>query len=69
MMKVAGVVIDSWKLGIFEKHLKEAKYTYTVHPGIAKDTLTLKVEYEWVSELKPVVEAANKECANVGKSR
>lgn len=68
-MKVAGVIIDSWKLGIFEKHLKEAGYTYTTHPGIAKDTLILKVEYAWASELKPVVDAANKECANVGKQR
>jgi len=23
------------------------------------------VQYEWVSDLKPIIEAANKECANV----
>jgi len=63
-MKTAGVVIDDWKLQIFKKHLDAAGYAYTEHPGITEDTLTLRVKYEWVAELKPIIEAANKECAN-----
>lgn len=63
MSKVAGVVIDSWKLAIFKKHLDAAGYQYTEHPGITSDTLVLRVKYEWVAELKPIVEAANAECA------
>lgn len=63
-MKTAGVAIDDWKLPIFKKHLDAAGYTYTEHPGLTQDTLTLVVEYEWVAELKPIIEAANKECSN-----
>ena len=63
-MKTAGVAIDDWNLPIFKKHLDAAGYTYTEHPGLTQDTLTLVVEYEWVAELKPIIEAANKECRN-----
>lgn len=63
-MKTAGVVIDAWKLPIFKKHLDAAKRVYTEHPGLTKDTLMLKVEYEWVAHLKPIIEVANLECAN-----
>ncbi len=61
-MKTAAVVLDSWKLGIFKRHLDEAGFNYTEKPGITNDTLTLQVEYEWVSQLQPVIESANKEC-------
>lgn len=61
-MKTAGVVIDSWKLPIFKKHLDAAGYAYTEHPGITQSTLTLRVSYEWLRDLQPIVEAANKEC-------
>ena len=63
-MKTAGVVIDSWKLPIFRRHLTAAGYTFTEHQGITVDTLTLQVQYLWVAELKPIIEAAQKECAN-----
>lgn len=62
-MKKAGVVIDAWKLAIFKKHLDAAGYKYTQGPGVTADTLNLYVEYEWVSELKPIIEAAQAECA------
>lgn len=60
-MKTAGVVIDAYKLPVFKKHLDAAGFKYTQHPGITPDSLTLKVEYEWVADLKPIIEAANKE--------
>lgn len=63
-MDIAGVVIDDWKLPVFKKHLDAAGYTYTEHPGVTSDTLTLRVRYKWVAELKPIIEAANKECSN-----
>ena len=62
-MKIAGVVLDSWKLSIFKKHLDGAGYSYTEHPGITKSTLILKVKCKWISELQPIIEAANEECA------
>lgn len=66
-MKIAGVVIDDWKLPIFKKHLDKAEYVYTVHPGLTDDTLILKVLYVWVDALKPILKAADQECANLKK--
>ncbi len=62
--KTAAVAIDTWKLPTFKRHLDAAGYSYTKHPGITEDTLTLKVKYEWLADLKPIIEAANAECAN-----
>jgi hypothetical protein len=63
---IAGVVIDAWKLPIFKRYLDEAGYTYTEHPGITPDTLTLKVTYVWVHKLHQIVKLANDECAAKG---
>lgn len=60
-MKTAGVIIDSWKLSIFKKYLDAANFSYTENHGI-DNTIVLKVEYKCVSELQPVVEAAEKKC-------
>jgi hypothetical protein len=62
-MKTAAVVIDNWKLPIFVKHLDKAGYSYTVHPKTVTKITVLRVQYEWVSEIQPIIEAANKECS------
>lgn len=62
-MKTAGVCIDAWKLPVFKRHLDEAGFEYEELPGIVAGTLTLKVKYEWVADLQPVIAKANKECA------
>jgi len=67
-MKTAAVVIDDWKLPIFKRHLDAASRTYTEGVGITADTLLLQVQYEWVADLKPIIEAANKECANAKRT-
>ncbi|MHB1230245.1 MAG: hypothetical protein ACYCY3_08050 [Halothiobacillus sp.] len=67
-MKTAAVVIDNWKLPIFKRHLDAAARTYTEYPGVTKNTLTLQVKYEWVADLKPIIEAANMECANAKRT-
>lgn len=63
-MKTAAVVIEDWKLPIFKRHLDAAKYVYTQHTGPTQGLLTLKVEFNWVSELQPVIEAAVLECSH-----
>lgn len=63
MMK-AGIVIDSWKLDIFKRHLEAAKYKYEQKPGIVAGTLTLMVVADSAAALKPIVEAAQQECAS-----
>lgn len=62
-MKKAAVVIDSWKLSIFKKHLDEGGFEYSQHPGITPETITLNVLTETVSRLQPFVQAATNEAA------
>lgn len=65
---IAGIAIDAWKLTIFRKHLSAAGCTFTEHPGLTANTLLLKVTYESVAVLEPVVRAANTECAERDRS-
>lgn len=65
MSKTAGVVLDEWKLPIFKKHLDAAGYKYDEPVPFTAGTLVLKVHYEWVHELKPIIEAAQRECADL----
>lgn len=59
----AGIVIDDWKLPIFDRHLSESGYVYEKHPGVTAGTLTLTVETEDAKALAVVVRAANTEAA------
>ena len=64
MSKKAAVVVDDWKIPIFKKHLDAAGFKYEPAVSFTANTSILKVYYEWVHELKPVVEAAMLECAS-----
>lgn len=61
--KRAAVVLDTWKLPIFKKHLDAAGYKYDEPVPFTAGTLLLKVHYEWVHQLQPIVGAAQRECA------
>ncbi len=61
----AGIGIDDWKLGIFERKLAAAGYAFTKGPGVTDDTLLLKVETDDLKALEIVVRAANTEAANI----
>jgi hypothetical protein len=62
-------MLDDWKLPVFKKHLDAAGYKYEEPVPFTDGTLTLKVHYEWVHELQPIIEAAQRECAkSKGKS-
>lgn len=63
MSKTAAVVLDDWKLPIFKKHLDLAGYKYDGPIPFTHGTRILKVSYEWVHELQPIIEAAQRECA------
>lgn len=65
---IAGVVLDSWKLPIFKKHLDTAGYTYTEHPGLTPDSTLLKVTCDYAYQLMPIVKAAAYEAAKEKKS-
>lgn len=62
----AGIIIDSWKLGIFERHLKQGGYTWEQLPGIVPKTISLFVQSENMRALGVVVQAANDEAALTG---
>ncbi len=63
MTKKAAVVVDDWKLPVFRRHLDEAGYTYDGPipwtPGIS----VLQVRYACVRDVQPIIEAAQRECA------
>jgi len=65
-MKI-GIVLDAWKLTIFDRRLTKAGYTFKKLPGITADTLLLTVETDDKDGLHKVVTAANTEAARVGK--
>lgn len=60
--KTAAGGMDDWKLPIFKKHLDAAGYTYEKPVPFTAGTLILKVHYEWVHQLQPILEAAQQEC-------
>lgn len=62
-MKIAAVVLDDWKLPIFTTVLDRGKFKYTQHPGIIKNTITLRVETDFIARLQPFIEEANAKAA------
>lgn len=61
-MKKAAIVMDEWKLSIFNQHLTNAGYKYVKFPGPVKGTLTLNVETNNVDHLTEVIEEAVQAC-------
>lgn len=62
-MKSIGIVIDDWKLKIFQKHLDAAGLTFE-QKELMKGTLLLTIKIESKELLWPIVTAAMKECRN-----
>lgn len=62
----AAIVIDSWKLPIFKKHLTQANFIYTQSPGLTANTLTLTVKTARELTLADIVRSANAEAAHNG---
>lgn len=59
----AAIVIDPWKLKIFERRLKAGGFEWGQHDGPIKNTILLTVETDETEKLARVVKAANDECA------
>lgn len=58
----AAICIDDWKLSIFDKHLREAGFSYENKGHLVSGALILHVEAESANQLRPVVVAAEREC-------
>lgn len=65
--KTAGVIIDAWKLPIFERHLTQNGYTFKNKGKLVDDTLVLHVYTTNTVALERVIRAANDECRKTGK--
>lgn len=61
----AGIMIDSYKFTIFQRHLTEAGYQFQICKGLTEDTILLKVETDYPKQLESVIEKANDECARM----
>jgi len=59
----AGIAIDAWKLEIFERHLKQAGYSWVNAGPLVEGTTLLTVSTENATALAGVVQAANDEAA------
>ena len=59
--RLAGIVIEPWKLSIFKKHLRVAGLTFTQTKGPVPGTILLTVRCESPIAIKPIIEAAHKE--------
>lgn len=68
-MQKAGIAIDDWKLPIFERHLKQAGYSFKNHGLLTTGTLLLRVDTINLVALGVVVKAANTEAAMTGAPR
>jgi hypothetical protein len=68
-LKKAGVIIDRWKLPIFERRFKDAGFTYENKGEIAADVLSLMVEVPdgTAQRLAQVILAAQTEAARTKK--
>lgn len=63
-MDTAAVVIDTWKLSIFESHLKDNGFAFTVVGNLTEDSLVIKVSYIDIELLKPVIAKAVAACTD-----
>ena len=66
-VKKAGIVIDPWKLPIFDRHLKQSGYAYENAGLMDAGALVLRVDTTNLQALGEVVKAANAEAAQTGK--
>lgn len=62
-MQKAVIVIDAWKLSIFERHLAQSGYTHENKGALTKGSLALSVFTTNLEALGEVVKAANTEAA------
>lgn len=66
MNQKAGIVIDEWKMPIFERRLKQAGYAFENAGLLTAGTLVLLVDTTNLVALGEVVKAANTEAAQTG---
>ena len=65
-MQKAGIAVDDWKLPIFERHLRQAGYSFENSGYLTVGTLLLRVDTINLVALGEVLRAANTEAAMTG---
>lgn len=66
-MKTATIVVDAWKVGLFEEILTSEGYTCSTWPGVTHDTRFISVKYEdgELAKLGKVVERCKRRAAEL----
>ena len=67
-MKKVGIVLDDWKLPIFKRRLDKAGYKCENFNGPGQNIITLTVMAKTITEVQPIIAAANNEAAQSKKS-
>ena len=65
-MQKAGIAIDDWKLAIFDRHLRQAGYSFENSGHLTAGMLVLRVDTTNLVALSEVLRAANTEAAMTG---
>lgn len=65
MTHTAGIVLDNYKLPVFEAGLKEAGYTYTQHSSVDRGTTILFVDYAHLTALQTLITELNRKAIRV----
>lgn len=68
-MPTPGVVVDTWKIPVFQRNLSAAGFKFTTGKGPTKGTTLITVECDNVVRLYEVVEEANNQCKEVKDAR
>lgn len=63
---IAGVALEKWKVPVFKRHLEAAGFSFTEGPGLTAATALLKVKYQELHKLQPIMKAAADECRASG---
>lgn len=63
----AAIALDSWKVGIFERHLKTNGFTFERTDDVEHGVIILSVTTSKVDVLARVVKAAQTEAAKTGE--
>lgn len=65
-LRIVAILIDEWKLNIFERHLKQAGYAFETVGHLTESILVLRVGTTNPIALGELVMAANTEAVRTG---
>lgn len=68
-MEIMGIIIDTWKLELFEDTLESMGLVFTKHDGPTKGVTTLKIETDSIEKLRPFIYQMDVEAIKIMKGK